>query len=90
MPRGEKAKFTPRNTKKELIPPKMVKFHENTNNFMKFMIFHGFGVQRARPGRREAGEAGKPGSPEAGKPGSREAEARSWISRGGERFPKDT
>ena len=42
------------------------------------------------PGSREAGEAGKPGSPEAGKPGSREAEARSWISRGGGRFPKDT
>ena len=43
VPRGEKAKSTPRNSKKRLIPPKMVKFHENTNNFMKFMIFHGLG-----------------------------------------------
>ena len=94
MPRGGKADFTPQNTKKQLISPKIVKFHENTNDFMKFMIFHGLGGKRARPGRRpgsrEAGEAGKPGSPEAGKPGSREAEARSWISRGGGRFPKDT
>ena len=76
MPRGEKAKFTLQNTQKQLIPPKMGKLHENANDFMKFMIFHGFGVQRARPGSRESGkpgspDPGKPGSPDAGKPGSR-------------------
>ena len=56
----------------------MVEFHENTNNFMKFMIFHDLGGKRARPGSREAGkpgrrEAGIPGSPDPGKPGSPEA-----------------
>ena len=82
MPRGGKADFTPQDTKKQLISPKMVKFHENTNNFMKFMISHGLGGKRARPGRRPGSreartpgsrEAGIPGSPDPGKPGSPEA-----------------
>ena len=41
------------------------------------------------PGSREAGSR-EVGSPDARMPGSREAEARSWISRGGERFQRDT
>ena len=62
----------------------MVKFHENTNDFMKFMVFHDLGGKRARPGSPDAGkpgspDPGKPGSPEARIPGSREAESRSWL-----------
>ena len=67
VPRGGKADFTPQNTKKQLTSPQMVKFHENTNHFMKFMIFMIWGVKG--PGR----EAGKPGSPDPRIPGSREA-----------------
>ena len=40
---GRKSWFYPPKHQKAANSPKMVKFHENTNNFMDFMIFHGLG-----------------------------------------------